>query len=70
MRIITKCKNIFLLSKLKKVFKKALILTNNATDNLAVGLSFVDANEIKKLNFQHRNVDKVTDVLSFPMLDI
>ncbi|WP_290776605.1 rRNA maturation RNase YbeY [Anaerofustis sp.] len=32
-----------------------------------VSVSLVDAEEIKKLNKSYRNVDKVTDVLSFPM---
>lgn len=32
-----------------------------------VSVSFVDDNEIKNLNRDYRNVDKVTDVLSFPM---
>ncbi len=34
-----------------------------------VDLSFVSEEEIRQLNSQHRNIDKVTDVLSFPMLD-
>ena len=33
-------------------------------------LSFVSADEIKELNDKHRNVNKPTDVLSFPMLEI
>lgn len=37
--------------------------------NLSVDVSFVSASEIKKLNSENRNVDAVTDVLSFPMLD-
>jgi len=32
-----------------------------------VSVSFVDEEEIQKLNRMHRNVDSVTDVLSFPM---
>jgi probable rRNA maturation factor len=35
-----------------------------------VELCFVGENEIKSLNGQFRHVDKVTDVLSFPALDI
>ena len=38
-------------------------------ENLAVGLSFVDEEEIKELNGQYRQVDEVTDVLSFPMME-
>ena len=37
--------------------------------NLAAELIFVGAAEIKKLNAEQRNIDEVTDVLSFPTLD-
>ncbi|MBP5180123.1 MAG: GTPase Era [Clostridiales bacterium] len=33
-------------------------------------LTFVGADEIRKLNQETRNIDKVTDVLSFPILDM
>ena len=36
---------------------------------LAVELVFVDGEEIQRLNRELRNMDKVTDVLSFPTLD-
>jgi probable rRNA maturation factor len=36
---------------------------------LAVELIFVDGEEIQRLNRELRNMDKVTDVLSFPTLD-
>ena len=36
---------------------------------LAVEFSFVDAEEIRRLNNELRKIDKVTDVLSFPALD-
>ena len=36
---------------------------------LAVELIFVDGEEIRRLNKELRNIDKVTDVLSFPTLD-
>ncbi len=39
------------------------------TDRLAIELSFVKEEEIRALNAEYRNVDKVTDVLSFPYLD-
>lgn len=38
--------------------------------NLYVDLSFVDAEEIRRLNKDNRGVDSVTDVLSFPNLDL
>ena len=36
---------------------------------LAVEFVFVDGAEIQRLNREMRNMDKVTDVLSFPALD-
>ena len=38
--------------------------------NLYVDLSFVSGEEIRSLNKENRNVDSVTDVLSFPNLDL
>jgi len=69
-KIYTKSKNIFLKKKLKKLFEKILIETNNNLPNLAVGIKFVTDEEIKKLNKEFRDVDNVTDVLSFPMYEI
>lgn len=34
-----------------------------------ISLLFVDNNEIREINKETRNIDKETDVLSFPMLD-
>ena len=39
-------------------------------DAVNAELSFVSADEIRQLNLLHRGIDKPTDVLSFPMLDI
>ena len=39
------------------------------TDKLSVELDFVSADEIRRLNAEYRDVDRVTDVLSFPYLD-
>jgi len=36
---------------------------------LAIEVEFVDEAEIQRLNRELRNIDKVTDVLSFPALD-
>ncbi|MBO4262773.1 MAG: rRNA maturation RNase YbeY [Clostridia bacterium] len=38
-------------------------------DDLAVEITFVSSEEIKKLNAEYRDKDAVTDVLSFPYLD-
>ncbi len=55
---------------IKKLFDTTLLLTGNNQVNVSAGVSFVGGEEIKTLNKEHRNVDRVTDVLSFPMLDI
>lgn len=34
-----------------------------------VSVIFIDNEEIRKINLEHRGIDNVTDVLSFPMLD-
>lgn len=39
-------------------------------DNVSVELTIVDEDTIKSVNKQFRNVDNVTDVLSFPSLDV
>jgi probable rRNA maturation factor len=39
-------------------------------DSVAVNLSWLSGPEIRRLNAKHRGVDAVTDVLSFPALDI
>ena len=35
-----------------------------------VDITMVDSEEIRRINAENRGVDKVTDVLSFPMLDM
>ncbi len=39
------------------------------TNNVEISLVFVDNDEIQKINKRFRNIDKATDVLSFPQLD-
>lgn len=38
-------------------------------DNMSVNIIMVEPETIKDLNKRFRNIDRVTDVLSFPMLD-
>ena len=46
----------------------AAVLENQGFSDLAeVVVTFVDGAEIKKLNNEFRNIDKSTDVLSFPL---
>jgi probable rRNA maturation factor len=51
---------------LKEVIKECLILEGKSL-NYEISLSFVDNKEIRALNREYRNVDRETDVLSFPM---
>jgi len=57
-----------LIELVKKVMKECLILEEKTTD-YEISLSFVNDQEIQKLNREYRNVDSSTDVLSFPMED-
>lgn len=52
----------------EKVAKECLKLEGKGL-NFEVSVSFVDNEEIQKLNRDYRNVDSPTDVLSFPMDD-
>ena len=38
-------------------------------ESAEISLSFVSAEEIRRLNREYRNVDEPTDVLSFPLID-
>lgn len=55
--------------KIKSVLKCACQVLGQPK-NLEVEISFVDVNEIRRLNRENRNIDKSTDVLSFPMYEI
>ena len=55
---------------IKKTYEKALEMTDNSEEGIEITVSFVDGQTIQKYNKQHRNVDRETDVLSFPMLNI
>lgn len=53
----------------KKVLQCALKHLNQPVNGIEMSLSFVTTDEIQSLNKQYRNVDSVTDVLSFPTVD-
>ncbi|MBE7074000.1 MAG: rRNA maturation RNase YbeY [Clostridiales bacterium] len=55
---------------IKDVYNKALEITGNNVDGLEATISFVDSATIRSYNKEYRQVDKETDVLSFPMLNI
>ena len=50
------------------IFSIALKQTKTK-DNISVNITVVSQNEIRRLNNEFRNVDKVTDVLSFPLFE-
>lgn len=53
----------------ERIFDEALFVTDNNVDCTSIGVRFVSKRTIKKLNKLHRGIDKITDVLSFPLLD-
>lgn len=56
----------------ENVLKKIVVLClkeEEYPENIELSISIVDNLEIQKLNKQFRNIDKPTDVLSFPMLE-
>jgi probable rRNA maturation factor len=54
---------------MKKVYRAAMRHFKQR-DVFSVELTIVSGDDIKKINAETRNVDSVTDVLSFPNLDI
>lgn len=53
---------------MKSVIIEALKL-ENISENAEISISIVDNAEIKEINKKYRNIDKETDVLSFPLID-
>lgn len=54
--------------KILQIFKIALKETNKK-DNVSANITVVGRKKIREMNKEYREVDRVTDVLSFPMLD-
>ena len=57
-----------LISKITEISKFAL-KEEGVTEEYQISLLFVDNEEIRQINKETRNIDRETDVLSFPMLD-
>ena len=55
--------------KFEKLFETAGRILDEDFSKVNVSVNFVSEEEIKRLNNQFRQIDKVTDVLSFPNLD-
>lgn len=45
----------------------AVLVTEQFKGSAEISVTIVDDEQIHKLNLQHRNIDKSTDVLSFPL---
>ncbi|WP_101772730.1 rRNA maturation RNase YbeY [Peptostreptococcus faecalis] len=56
-----------IIDKIKVVIVECL-KSEGYSDDYDVSLSFVTNDEIREINRDYRNIDKVTDVLSFPLL--
>lgn len=55
---------------ISKIYTVAMEETQNDLKGCVITVSFTNEKRIKELNNQYRKVDRATDVLSFPMLDI
>ncbi len=55
-------------NKIKEIIDYAL-KEERVNIDYEISVVFIDNNSIKEINKDYRNIDKVTDVLSFPMLD-
>ncbi len=63
-------KSFLLRNKIKKIFNYAIKECKINWKNLYVNVGFVSESAIQKLNNENRNVDKITDVLSFPFFNL
>lgn len=54
---------------MKLAAKLCLERENVTNDDLEISITFVDDEEIKSINSQFRDIDSVTDVLSFPQFE-
>lgn len=54
----------------KRAVKTSLEHLKQEHKNILLSISFVSEEEIKELNNRTRNIDKVTDVLSYPNFDL
>ena len=59
---------IFLRSLIRRAIKGALAY-ENFTSDAEVSVTFTDNHGIRALNLEYREIDRETDVLSFPMYD-
>ena len=55
--------------KIKKIANICEKVLKEDFSNVYFSINFVEGNEIQRLNKEFRQIDKVTDVLSFPNLN-
>ncbi len=54
---------------IKKVLDKCFKEENIQDSKLSITITLTDANNIQEINKKYRNIDRATDVLSFPMFE-
>lgn len=54
---------------INKVLKECFIEENLLHTNMYISITLTNPENIKKINKEYRNIDKETDVLSFPMFE-
>ena len=54
---------------ISKVLEECFKVENLPKDKLLVSITLTNPENIRKLNNEYRNIDKSTDVLSFPMFE-
>ena len=55
--------------QIQKVIKQCFMTENLMNKNLYIKVTLTTTQEIRKYNKQYRNIDKETDVLSFPIFE-
>ena len=58
------------LKDIARCVAQSVLKLMNQPLGLEVAITFVSGNEIQKINAEFRNVDKITDVLSFPATNL